>query len=296
MSAWEGVVASLITPLKDRGDAIDAEAMRKYCDFIIEKGVHGIFALGTTGEGPLLSLSERRTVAETVVAHVNKRIPVIIHTGSITTKQTIELTGHCRDIGADAAGMVLPYYYRLDDQSIFTHFQRIADAVPDFPFFIYNIPQSTVNNLSPALFEKLINTIGTIAGVKTSNPDIFQIMDYISIAKERCTVFVGCDHLILPALFAGARGIVSGNCSALPEPFLDLYLAFKKQEFERAREHQAFCHKVENILVQGPSIALFKRTLEFRGVKAGNVREPNRELTLGETDNLRKSLKELELV
>jgi dihydrodipicolinate synthase/N-acetylneuraminate lyase len=296
MPVWEGVISSLITPLKHGGNSVDLEAMREYCDFIVEKGVHGIFALGTTGEGTLLSMSERKSIAETVVAHVNNRVPVIIQTGCITTGQTIELTRHCRDIGADAACMVLPYYYALDDEAIFTYFMRIAGAVPGFPLFIYNIPLSTGNDLNPILFERLIDNIETIVGLKTSNCDMFQIQDYIRIAKDRCSVFIGCDHLILAALFMGARGIVSGNASAFPETFVRLYQVFERGELEKARECQVFGHKLENVLADGPSIALFKKALDFRGMKVGSVREPNRGLSAKETARLRRSLRELRLI
>ena len=105
MPNWEGVIASIVTPLKNRGSEADADTMRGYCDFILNKGVNGIFALGTTGEGPLLSLSEKKLLAETVVDQVNKRIPVIVHTGCITTDETIELTRFCKDIQVDAASI-----------------------------------------------------------------------------------------------------------------------------------------------------------------------------------------------
>ncbi|NIS61880.1 MAG: dihydrodipicolinate synthase family protein [Proteobacteria bacterium] len=295
VSVWEGVVSAIVTPLRDGGNDIDPGAMREYCDFIIQKGVDGIFVLGTTGEGPLLSLSERKAIAETLVTHVNKRVPVIIQTGCIRAQQTIELTKHCRDIDADAAGIVLPYYYNLDNEAIFDHFVRIADTVPGFPLFIYNIPECTGNNLSPDLLERLIDRIETVVGVKTSNCDIFQVQDYIRIAEDKCSVFIGCDALILASLCAGVRGIVSGNASVFPELFVRIYQAFDRGELQKVREYQSSIDKLIEVLAKG-GIASFKKALEFRGIRVGGVREPNRNLSDEEAAKLRESLRGLGLI
>lgn len=295
MPVWKGVVSAIVTPLKDGGNSIDPEAMCDYCDFIIERGVDGIFALGTTGEGPLLSTSERKSIAEALVAHVNRRVAVIIQTGCIRAEQTIELTKHCRDIEADAAGIVLPYYYNLDDEAIFDHFVRIADTVPGFPLFIYNIPECTGNNLSPDLFGRLIDRIETVVGVKTSNCDIFQVQNYIRIAEDKCSVFIGCDGLILASLSAGVRGIVSGNASVFPEPFVRIYQVLDRGELQKAREYQLSIDKLIEVLAKG-GIASFKKALELRGIRVGGVREPNRNLSDEEAAELRESLREMGLV
>jgi 4-hydroxy-tetrahydrodipicolinate synthase len=296
MSIWKGVIAAIVTPLKDGGEKIDPQAMHSYCDFILQKGVQGLFVGGTTGEGPLLSLDERKLIAETVVNQVKGKARVIIQTGCITTDETIKLTQHSRSIGADAAAVLLPYYYNLDEEALLRHFVKIADVVPGFPLFIYNIPQCTCNNLSPRLLEKLLEEVETIGGIKTSNPDIFQIQEYVRLARDRCSVFVGCDGLILTGLAAGAKGIVSGNASCFPEPFVEIYQAFKRGNLEKTRECQIFIDKLQSILGDGLYIASFKKALGFRGVEVGNVRAPNRELSKEETDELRESLKKLGLI
>ncbi len=295
MPAWKGVIPAIVTPLKDVGNSIDLEALREYCDFIIEKGVDGIFALGTTGEGLLLSLAERKSIAEALVAHVNKRVPVIVQTGCMRAEQTIELTRHCRDSGADAAAIVLPYYYHLDDEAIFDHFMRIADAVPVFPLFIYNIPEFTRNDLNPELFGKIIERIETIVGLKNSSSDVFQAKEYIRIAGDRCSILVGYDPLIHACLSAGADGIVSGTASVFPEPFVGIYHAFERGELGKTREYQLLIDKLERVS-RGGDIASFKKALEFRGVRVGSVREPNRSLSDEEEAKLRESLGKMGLV
>ncbi len=295
MPNWEGVIASIVTPLKNRGSEADADTMRRYCDFILNKGVNGIFALGTTGEGPLLSLSEKKLLAETVVDQVNKRIPVIVHTGCITTDETIELTRFCKDIQVDAASIVLPYYYGLDDDAIYGHYAEIADAVPDFPLFTYNIPGATGNNLSPALFEKLVNDLG-IVGLKSSSPDLFNFQDYLAVAGDKCAVFIGCDEVMLPALAVGAKGVVSGPASAFPEAYVDIYQAFKNESRDDASRYQEFGYKLALLLTENARIASFKTAIRFRGIDVGSVRKPLRELTDKETETLKKHLSDMGLL
>jgi 4-hydroxy-tetrahydrodipicolinate synthase len=295
MPNWEGVIASIVTPLKNRGSEADVHKMRGYCDFIVNKGVNGIFALGTTGEGPLLSLAEKKLLAEVVVDQVNKRIPVIVHTGCITTDETIELTRFCKDIQVDAASIVLPYYYGLDDDAIYGHYAEIAYAVPDFPLFAYNIPGATGNNLSPALFEKLVNAVG-IVGLKSSSPDLFSFQDYLAVAGNKCAVLIGCDEVMLPALAVGAKGVVSGPASAFPEAYVDIYQAFKNENRDAASRYQEFGYKLALLLTENASISSFKTAIRFRGIDVGSVRKPLRELTDKETETLRKHLSDMGLL
>lgn len=295
MQVWKGVICAIVTPLKKGGNAVDPHAMREYCDFLIDKGIDGIFAFGTTGEGPLLSLSERKSMAEALVASVDRRVRVIVQTGCIRAEETIDLTRHCRKIGADAAGIVLPYYYPLSDEAIFEHFLRIAEAVSDFPLFVYNIPECTGNDLSPELFRRLVDSIETIVGLKTSSRDLSQAKAYIRTAEGRCPVFIGCDSIVLAVLCLGAGGIVSGTASAFPEPFVDLYEAFGRGEVQRARECQWLIDRLLEVTGDG-DIASFKKALDFRGINVGSVREPHRDLSPEEAAKLRDSLRETGIV
>jgi 4-hydroxy-tetrahydrodipicolinate synthase len=277
MPEWKGVISAIVTPLKKSGEMVDCEAIGAYCDFQVEKGIDGIFALGSTGEGPLLSMHERKTVAEALVHHVNHRVKVIIQTGCMTARDTTELTRHAFDIGADAAGIIVPYYYRLDEEAIFGHFARVADGVPGFPLFVYNIPEYTGNNVTATLFGRIVDRIETVVGVKTS------------------PVFVGHDGLILAALSTGSVGIVSGNGSAFPEPLVEIYRAFVSGDLKRLKEGQAFVDRLRQVLGDG-GIASFKTALRFRGIEVGHVREPHRDLSDPEATELGRALRELGVV
>jgi 4-hydroxy-tetrahydrodipicolinate synthase len=145
------------------------------------------------------------------------------------------------------------------------------------------------------VFKRIIDSIDNVVGVKTSNPDMFQLQEYIRIAEDKCSVFIGDDGLILAGLSAGVDGVVSGNSSAFPEPFVRVYHAFVRGEIREAKDHQLFIYKLRNAL-GGGEIAWFKMALDFRGIKVGGVREPHRNLSAEEAARLRESLSELGLV
>lgn len=292
----KGIIVAMITPLNDGGKEVDFGALRKYCEFLIAKGVQGLFVCGTTGEGPLLSIHERQSIAEVVVDQIKGRVKVIVQTGAITTEDTLQLTKHAQQIGADAAGIVLPYFYYFDENALLEHFISISQAVPNYPLFIYNIPQCAGNNLTPRLLTKLLERVDNIAGLKTSNPDLFQLQDFLQLLGEKYSIFVGCDRLGLAGLTMGAQGIVSGNASTFPEPFINLYRAFEKGDINTAREHQVFIDKLARVLKDGRYPAFFKSALELRAIKAGGVRAPHRELLPEEESQLKKFMEDESLI
>jgi 4-hydroxy-tetrahydrodipicolinate synthase len=293
MKGWEGVVPAMITPLTEGGRRVDTGALNRYCEFLADSKVHGVFCCGTTGEGPLLSPEERMKVAEVTVSVLKGRVRVVVQTGSITTDQTISLTRHARDIGADAAGLVLPYYYTFNDEVLYAHFMEVAEAVQGFPLFLYNIPGCTTNDVSMSLLSRLLERIDSIVGIKNSTEDLFQTTGFIRLAGERCAVFNGNDGIILPALSVGARGLVSGNASAFPELFLELFGAFQSADLEKARKLQQRIDTLRQVLANGRDNASFKRALGLRGIPVGNVRRPDRDLNDEETARLKNELEKL---
>jgi dihydrodipicolinate synthase/N-acetylneuraminate lyase len=296
MEEWKGVIPAMVTPLKDEGKSLEIDALKEYCAFLADRKVDGVFCGGTTGEGPLLSMDERRKLAEVTVSQLEGKVSVIVQTGCIRTDQTLELTRHARDIGAKAVGVVLPYYYTYGDDMLYAYFSEIAESVPDFPLFLYNIPGCTTNDVSLELFKRLLGGIKSIVGIKNSTDDIFQTSAFIHTAGKRCAIFNGNDGLLLPALSIGAAGLVSGNASAFPEPFVELFHAFEEGDLVKARDLQRFIDKIRMILASGRDNASFKRALQFRGIPVGGVRKPDRDLTDEESARLRDSLKGLDLL
>ena len=192
MGILKGVVVPIVTPLKKESpDKIDEIGVGKLCDFLISKGIHGLFPCGTTGEGFLLSKETRQELASVVVKKVETRVPVVIHTGCIDTKSTVELTQHARDIGSDGAAIVSPYFYRYDFDSLKDHFVAVARSVPEFPLYLYNIPDNANNPITPELLQSVINETDNVVGIKYTHFDLRKIPEYLSCLGESRVLLIG---------------------------------------------------------------------------------------------------------
>jgi 4-hydroxy-tetrahydrodipicolinate synthase len=268
-----GVYAAMLTPFGDSGN-LSTRGIEALCDYLINSGVHGLFVLGTTGEGLLLSREERMQAAETIVKTVAGRIPVIIHTGALSTKETTDLTVHARAVKADGAGIITPAFYRVSDTAIFKHYTAVAQEVKDFPLFIYNLPAFTNNNVSPELLLKISSTAKNIVGIKYSSSNFQLFEDYRAMMGKDFKIFMGEDSSILKSLLAGGDGCVSGNASIYPELITDIYNLFIQNKIEEAAGKQIELDSFVKIHKSGSVLDHFKTILRLRGLNVGRVRSP----------------------
>ncbi|MEA1964698.1 MAG: dihydrodipicolinate synthase family protein [Candidatus Aerophobetes bacterium] len=296
MILLKGVIVPTITPLKGKNqDKIDEVALERLCNFLISKGVHGLYPCGTTGEAYLLPKGLRKELARLVVEKVSKRIPVVIQTGCIDTKSTIELTKHAKNIGADGAGVVSPYFYHYSDDSLKKHYVAVARSVPGFPIYIYNLPGNTNNNITPELMKAILDEADNIVGMKYSSADIKWIPEYCSYLGKNRVFLVGDDQLIYSALVMGASGCIAGNANVFPEPFVSLYNNVMKGNHEEAKKDQYLISKIAVALGMGAHISAFKTGLRFRGIDTGPVVPPQKSFTEKEAMSLCRELKSLSL-
>jgi dihydrodipicolinate synthase/N-acetylneuraminate lyase len=294
-SSIRGVICPMVTPFDDV-NRIDLESVRCVVDHLLSNGIDCLMVAGTTGEGMLLSLAERKTLCEVVVEYVAGRGPVIAHTGCISTSDTIDLTFHAASVGATAASMIVPYFFTFDDDSLYTHFVSVANAVPDFPVFLYTFPGNAKNDVSLALLQRLLQAAPNIVGLKSSNGNLIRFQEYVRVGGEGFLSFNGVDGLMLPALCVGSVAQVSGNSNVCPEVFCELYAAFQAGDMARARAAQARINRVRALLKDGITPAFFKQGLRLRGIPAGRVRPPMRELTGDESRAVERGLKELGII
>jgi len=290
-----GVVCPIVTPF-DAEDRIDYESLRQVVDFLLSRGVDALMVGGTTGEGMLLSVDERKALCEAVVEHVAGRVPVMAHTGCISTRDTVELVRHAAAAGATAASVIVPYFFSFDDDSLFGHFVSVAGAVPDLPIFLYTFPGNARNDVSPALLSRLLRTAPTIVGIKSSNPDLVRLREYVEMGGEGFLVCCGVDGLMLQGLALGAKAQVSGNANVFPETVRALYEAFVAGDVERARSLQELVNRMRAVFHDGVTPAYFKAGLRLRGVPAGRVRPPLRELSPEELAEVERGLGALGLI
>jgi len=287
-----GLFTALITPF-DREGRVDYERLEELVRFQVSKGADGIYPCGSTGLGPMLSITERKLVAETVVKAARRKVPVVVQVGCADTGSTIELAKHAEKIGAYAVASLTPFYYKPGDKAVFKHFEAIREVV-SIPLLAYNIPQFTGNNLLPATVA-LMAKDGTIQGIKDSSQNLLQLEDLIGAVPEDFVVMNGTEEYGLFAIMAGADGLVSGGASALPELFKSLVAAERKGDHRAAIAAQKTVLKVKELTRPSP-IAAYYTILRERGMDCGAPRVPFLPLDGAIADRTIKGLRDLGLI
>ncbi|MHB8917187.1 MAG: dihydrodipicolinate synthase family protein [Desulfocucumaceae bacterium] len=291
---FEGIVVATVTPFTGNGE-VNLEEAGRLTRFLIEKGVHGIFPCGSTGEGILLSAGERKKVAEVTVREAAGQVPVVIHTGSINLSEAIELTAHARDIGADGAALIPPYYYGIDDQAVIQYYSAVAEKIRDLPLYVYNIPVNVKNSVSPGVIAGLRSRYPNFVGVKDSSMDFMNFINYRQALPNFC-ILMGNDAQIYSSLLMGSSGAIAATATAFPEPVVEIYEALKAGDRERALRAQDVVIGLRAVFRSYPPVAPYKKALEFRGLDGGIPRAPLRAMTPEEVKRLRGELESLGLL
>lgn len=278
---FKGVLAAAVTPLRADGSELDQEAFGPYVEFLAERGLDGLFALGTTGEGILLSVPERKRAAELFLTAASGRLPVIVHCGAQSTADTVELVGHAVDRGADGVAVVGPPYYAFDEEALLAHLQAAAGACAPVPFFIYEFAARSGYAIPVAVVERLRERAPNLAGLKVSDRPFEAVAPYL---LDGLAVFVGSEPLVPEALERGAAGTVSGLAAAFPDPVATLVR-------HPSETSLAFVANLRARVERFPVNAALKAALGWRGVPVRtDVRAPLRTLTLEEHAELLQGL------
>ncbi|THF77757.1 dihydrodipicolinate synthase family protein [Cohnella fermenti] len=289
-----GVTTAMVTPFDEQGK-VSLERVERLTDYLIERGVHCLYPLGTTGEMVKLSTEERKAVAETVVRRAAGRVTVYIHTGAVKLEDAVELSRHAADIGADGIGAVTPIFLGANALEQEFYYSRIMDSVPqDFPVYLYNIPQCSANDLTMATAESLAKRYANVAGIKYSLPDMLRTSEYLAVREGNFSVVQGTDRLFLASLAMGCDGVVSGVSCVFPEPFVAVYEAYRSGDIALARQWQRIAVKYCETLRNGSNMAYFKAALRYRGVDAGFMRLPQLDLPSDEAAELARQLRALD--
>jgi dihydrodipicolinate synthase/N-acetylneuraminate lyase len=294
-----GIITAALTPLTQDGEALaEMGIFEKYYRFLLDRRINGLFVCGTTGEGMVLTLPERKAVAERAVRIVAGEVPVLVHVGCNSTVESIEMARHAAAAGASGAAVITPYFYSYDQPAIGRHFRAIANAVPDLPIFLYYLPSYTHNDLSPSLVAELRAECPNITGLKHSDSDQVRLQEYRQVVDDDFTLLSGDDSVALAALSLGADGCVTGKSSTFPEMLVAIYRSFEAGDVKRARMLQSNLNRLLGGLLdigQGIGLAYFKAALRYRGMDVGGMRAPQRWLTPQEEAVLIEGLERLSM-
>lgn len=280
MKRMYGVNTPISCPMTEN-DEVDYDSLKNLCNFLIEKGVDGLYPNGSTGEMSYLTLDERKRVLECVLEANNGRKQVFSMVGAQTTKDTIELARHAEAAGADGIGVVTPSYFKLDQKELLSYYQDVSASVSDdFSIYLYGIPQLAGNDITPELAERIAETCPNVAGIKYSYPDMPRLLKFLEVRNGDFSVLAGPDDLFFALLASGGDGTISGNSNVIPEHFVAIYQAFKAGDYEKARLLQAKTNRLIAYISGPNNMSRYKIGLRERGViKCSAVRRPLRSLT-----------------
>jgi 4-hydroxy-tetrahydrodipicolinate synthase len=268
-----GIVPPVVTPLTADHE-LDLPTLRTHIDYMLAKGVHGIFVLGTTGEFYALDEREKQVIVADALAHVNGRSPVYAGTGAETTREVIRLTKMAEREGAAGVSVITPYFIKPNQSELFDHFRRVAESTP-LPVVLYNNP-ATCGGLSiePDTVAKLAE-VPNIVGIKDSSGDLQNTIEIIrQTPRDKFNVLNGRDTLIHAALQAGAQGAIPASCNIAPELCVGIYESFVKGDAEAARAFQSRLHGVRMAMSLGTGNSAVKEAMALLGRSAGPMRSP----------------------
>ncbi len=286
----EGIFPPHVTPFTSEGE-VDESALRKCVKFWVESGVSGLIPCGSNGEAPYLSREERRRVIEVVLDEVNGKVPVIPGTGSMSTRETILLTRDAKELGADAALVVTPFYFKLSSRELYQHYKVVTEAV-DLPIVVYNVPKFTGYSLEPNVVLQLVSKCENVVGIKDSSGSVGQITEIIRLVGKRISVLAGTADLILSTLMLGGKGAVVAVANFAPELCADLHRAFKEGKYEEASRLQLQISYLNETLVKKYNqLSAIKAAINMLGLPAGYPRRPALPLDEEGKNFIRKALK-----
>lgn len=286
LNKYKGIFPAFYACYDEKG-RINVEAVRAFTEYLIEKGVQGLYVGGSSGECIYQSVAERKLVLEHVVKAAAGRIVIIAHVACNNTADSMELAAHAESLGVDAIAAIPPIYFHLPEHAVAAYWNDISSAAPNTDFIIYNIPQLAGVALSSSLLREMLKNPRVI-GVKNSS---MPIQDIEMWRDEGAIVFNGPDEQLLSGLAAGAIGGIGGTYSAMPELYLKIYELFNKGDIATARLIQdECCHVIYKLCsCRGNMYAVIKAVLRELGAPdLGGVRKPLADIVEGDMPTVKE--------
>ncbi|PWL07932.1 4-hydroxy-tetrahydrodipicolinate synthase [Methanosphaera cuniculi] len=297
MISLDGTHVAMITPF-DQDNNIDEEKYRNFIDFLIDHGVDGIVAAGTTGESATMSHDEHQKVIDIMVDQANGRVTTIAGAGSNATSEALGLVKYVEDAGADAALVITPYYNKPQQSGLYDHYKLLDDAT-NVPIIAYNVPSRTGVDLSVDTIIKLAQ-LDDIIAIKEANPDLNKLANVFNCLKKEeitdFTVLSGNDSLTLPMIAQGARGVISVAANVMPTEMSDMVNSALDADYVRSQELSNYLFDLMDVLFIEASPAPTKRALNLMGMDVGGLRMPINPISEANDVILQEVLKEYNLI
>lgn len=291
MQKLRGVIPPMITPFDQHG-CLDEKNLVRLVEYLSPR-VDGLFICGSYGGGPLMTLEERKHVAEIVKKNASPHTRVIVHTGTTTTKDTIELCKHAEQLGCDAASAVGPYYYSYSDQDLIKYYGDILKETKDFPFYVYHNPkfQGYITNMKVM---RALKAQG-LTGIKDATFDILQYAEYSrELMDENFDVPLGTEAMWVSAHALGCQAYIPGIGNVFPELCHEMWQQSMDGKKEESLKTQFKINKIRDImyLARSTQLAIYA-IAEIKGIVKAYPRAPFIPATDDEKKSIEIKLKEL---
>ena len=228
---FKGSIVAIVTPFKK--NKVDEKALGDLIEWHISEGTDAIVPCGTTGESATLEYDEHYRVIEHVIQVVNGRVPVIAGTGANSTDETVLMTRKAKELGADGALLVAPYYNKPTQEGLYRHYKKVAEEV-DIPIVLYNVPGRTAVNILPETVARLID-IKNIVAIKEATGNMAQASDILRLCGDRITVLSGDDFTTFALMALGGKGVISVSANVAPRDVSGMCRAFENGNIDESR-------------------------------------------------------------
>ena len=286
LKKYQGIFPAFYACYGEDG-SISPERVEELTEYLIGKGVNGVYVGGSSGECIYQSVAERKLVLEHVVKAAKGRLVIIAHVACNNTADSMELAAHAESLGVDAIAAIPPIYFHLPAHSVAKYWNDISSAAPNTDFIIYNIPQLAGVALDTSLLRTMLKNPRVI-GVKNSS---MPVQDIEMWRSEGCIVFNGPDEQLLSGLVAGAVGGIGGTYAAMPELYIKIYQLYREGQLAQALEIQDTCLQIIFALCgcKGNMYAVIKECIRrMGGPNVGSVRSPLAALEEGDSAQVDK--------
>ena len=292
MFKLQGVVPPMITPFDCEGN-LDVGNLEKLLDFLKDR-VNGLFICGSYGSGPLMSVEERKNVAEISIRVIQGKIPIIVHAGTTNTRDSVELTKHSESIGCQGAAAVGPYYFHHTEGRLIEFYTAMLNSVsPDYPIYIYHNPKFSGYPISLHTIKKLKDR--GVHGIKDATFDILTFATYMRELGDRdFDVVLGTEAMWLPARSLGCEAYIPGLGNAFPEICQKMWQEGMKGDLDACRKTQFEVNQMRDIMYLASSTQLaVYAMLEIRGVIKAYPRSPFTPASEKEKNDIKEALIQL---
>ncbi len=276
IASLQGIYVPNIAPYDAQG-RLDADLLRRMVEWLIDKGVSGLYSNGSLGEFIRLSYDERKRVTQIIAEQAAGRVPILAGAAESNMEMTLSMCRHCADFGCRAVSLTGPYYYKLSQESIEEYFRQIAVASP-IDIVIYNIPMFA-SEISVPVLTRMALDCPRIIGTKDSSKDLCRFMHVNHAIKDQRPDFanlVGWEELLVPSLLMGGDGGTLSTAGVAPEVIMQLYHTARSGDWERAIQMQYRILDVFQAMLSAPNFPEgFRSGYSIRGFNVGPARFPN---------------------